>query len=47
LKNFHENFSILVSEVNFNDFGKCLIYSNFFPLKAFLAIFMTLFSNSA
>ena len=28
---FYENFSILVSEVNFNDFGKRLIFSNFFP----------------
>ena len=40
---FHEKFSILVSEVNFNDFGKCLIFSNFFLLKAFLSFFRRFF----
>ena len=44
---FHENFSLLVSEVNFNDFVKNLHFSKFFPIKAFLAKFSMLFSNSA
>ena len=43
---FHENFSLLVSEVNFNDFVKNLHFSKFFPIKAFLAKFSMVFSNS-
>jgi len=36
---FHENFSLLVSEVNFSDFVKNLDFSKFFPIKAFLEKF--------
>ena len=43
---FHENFSILMSEVNFNDFGKCLIFSNFFPIRVFLTFFDAFFEFS-